>query len=82
MNKKIGIKIDLEKREDMISSIQSYFLDERDEDLGVLASSLILDFIIDELAPEFYNQGVEDSYKYMNHKIEDLLGIKKYWKHT
>jgi uncharacterized protein (DUF2164 family) len=48
--------------------------------LGELASSLILDFIIDELAPEFYNQGVEDSYTYMNDKLEDLLGIKKYRK--
>lgn len=80
MKKKTGIKIDMKKREDMISSIKSFFLDERDEDLGDLASSLILDFIIDELAPEFYNQGVEDSYKYMNDKIEDLLGIKKYRK--
>lgn len=80
MNKKAVIKIDKEKREAMISSIKSFFLDERDEDLGDLASSLILDFIIDELAPEFYNQGVEDSYKYMNQQVEDLLGIKKYRK--
>lgn len=80
MKKKTGIKIDMKKREDMISSIKSYFLDEREEDLGDLASGLILDFIIDELAPEFYNQGVDDSYKYMNDKIEDLLGIKKYRK--
>jgi uncharacterized protein (DUF2164 family) len=80
MNKKNGIKIDKEKREGMISSIKSFFLDERDEDLGDLASSLILDFIIDELAPAFYNQGVEDSYKYMSDKLEDLLGIKKYRK--
>lgn len=80
MNKKNGIKIDKEIREEMISSIKGFFLDERDEDLGDLASSLILDFIIDELAPEFYNQGVEDSYKHMNDKVEDLLGIKKYRK--
>ena len=80
MSKKSVIKIENGKREDMIHSIKGFFLDERDEDLGDLASSLILDFIIDELAPEFYNQGVEDSYKYMNDKLEDLLGIKKYRK--
>lgn len=80
MNKKNGIKIDKEKRESMINSIKTFFLDERDEDLGDLASSLILDFIIDELAPEFYNQGIDDSYKYMNDKLEDLSGIKKYRK--
>ena len=80
MSKKSGIKIEKGKREDMIHSIKGFFLDERDEDLGDLASSLILDFIIDELAPEFYNQGVYHSYIYMNDKLEDLLGIKKYRK--
>lgn len=80
MGKKNGIKIDKDKRESMINSIKTFYLDERDEDLGDLASSLILDFIIDELAPEFYNQGIDDSYKYMNDKLEDLLGIKKYRK--
>lgn len=80
MGKKTGIRIEDGKREAIIRSIKGFFLDERDEDLGDLASSLILDFIIDELAPEFYNQGIEDSYKYMNDMLEDLLGIKKYRK--
>jgi len=80
MNNKTKIKIDKEKREEMISSIKSFFLDERDEDLGDLSTSLILDFIIEELALEFYNQGIEDSYKYINDKLEDLQGIKKYRK--
>ena len=80
MNNKSKINIDQGTREEMIKSIKSFFLDERDEDLGDLSSSLILDFIIEELAPEFYNQGIEDSYKYMNDKIEDLQAIKKYRK--
>lgn len=61
----------------MISSIQNYFCIERNEDLGDLDANLILDFIINNLAPEFYNQGVYDSYKYMNDSIEELLGIVK-----
>lgn len=70
-------KITEEKRENMISSIKNYFSKERDEELGDLASTLILDFIIEELAAEFYNQGVYDSYKYMNDRCEDLLSIQK-----
>lgn len=61
----------------MISAIKNYFSNERDEDLGDLASSMILDFFIDELASEFYNQGVYDSYAYMNDRCEDLLSIQK-----
>lgn len=72
------IQLTKEKRDEMISAIKEYFYNEREEELGDLASSLILCFIIEELAPEFYNQGVYDSYKYMNDRIEDLLSIQKY----
>ncbi|ABO50543.1 conserved hypothetical protein [Desulforamulus reducens MI-1] len=71
------IKLDKETRQYMISEIKTYFLIERDEDLGDLASGLILDFFIEKLASEFYNQGVYDSYSYMSDKIVDLLEIQK-----
>lgn len=66
-----------EKRSEMITAIKNYFLTEREEEIGDLASGLILDFIIEELAPEFYNQGVADSYKFLENSIEDLLSIQK-----
>ncbi|GAA0122600.1 MAG: DUF2164 domain-containing protein [Clostridium argentinense] len=76
MNSKI--KLSKEKREEMISKIKNYFLEEREEELGDLACGMILDFIIEELSNEFYNQGVYDSYKFMNDRIEDLLEIQIY----
>lgn len=78
MRDKSKIKLNKEKKEEMISAIKGYFLNERDEDLGDLASNLMLNFIIEELAPEFYNQGVYDSYKYMNERTDDLLSIQIY----
>lgn len=60
----------------MISAIKGYFLKEREEELGDLAAGLVLDFVIEKLAPEFYNQGVYDSYKLMENRIEDLLSIQ------
>jgi uncharacterized protein (DUF2164 family) len=77
MRNENGIKISKEKRKEMTSAIKSFFLNEREEKIGDLASSLILDFIIEELAPEFYNEGVFDSYKVMNDRIEELLEIQK-----
>lgn len=71
------IKLSKENRQYMISEIKTFFLNERDEDLGDLAAELILDFFTEKLAPEFYNQGVYDSYKYINDRVEDLLGIQK-----
>lgn len=78
MNNKNRIKLTKEKKNDMVTKIKNYFLEEREEDLGDLASGLILNFIVEELAEEFYNQGVYDSYEYMNDRIEDLLSIQKY----
>jgi uncharacterized protein (DUF2164 family) len=76
----VDIKIELnkEKRDFMISEIKDFFLKERDEELGDLASALVLDFFMNKLAPEAYNQGVYDSCQYMRKKVEDLLEIQKY----
>lgn len=72
------IQLNKEKKDYMIATIKEYFLKEREEDLGDLAANLILDFFIDKLAPEIYNQGIEDSYKYMSQKIQDIFEIQIY----
>lgn len=71
------MKISKEKRESMILFIKTYFSQERDEDLGDLSAALILDFIIEKIAPEFYNQGVYDTYEYMNDRLDDILALQK-----
>lgn len=78
MKSKTKIKLTKEKKDEMTTAIKEYFLNEREEEIGDLASNMILNFIIEELAPEFYNQGVYDSYKYMNDRIEDLLSVQIY----
>ncbi|WP_446899626.1 DUF2164 domain-containing protein [Clostridium sp. LBM24168] len=78
MRSKNKIQLTSEVKKAMIDRIKNYFSNEREEKLGDLAAGLILEFIIDELAPEFYNQGVYDSYKYMNERVEDLLSIQRY----
>lgn len=70
------IKISKETEEKMRNSIVKYFLNERNEDLGYLASQLLLDFFIKELAPYVYNQGVEDAYVYIKDKTEDLFALQ------
>ncbi len=76
MKNKDKIKLSKEKEEQMLDEIKEYFLIERDEDLGDLAAILILQFIIEKLAPEFYNKGVYDAHKYMSDRCDDLLAIE------
>lgn len=72
------IKLEEGRKDSMISQIKEYFLKEREEDLGDLAAALILDFFIESLGKEIYNQGVQDSYEFMNDKIQDIFEIEKY----
>ncbi len=71
------IELSQERRETMISEIKNYFSQEREEVIGDLAAGFLLDFILEKLAPEIYNQGVYDSYKYLEEAAEDLLAILK-----
>ncbi|WP_291350707.1 DUF2164 domain-containing protein [Desulfosporosinus sp.] len=73
------MEIDLEKdvRKILTEDLKRYFSNERDEDLGDLGAEILLDYIINHIGPYLYNKGVEDSYTYMNERVEDLLGLEK-----
>ena len=75
MKEKDRIILTKEKREEMVAAIKAYYLKDREEEIGQLAAGMLLDFVIDELAPEFYNQGVVDSCKYMSERIEDMQSL-------
>jgi uncharacterized protein (DUF2164 family) len=65
------------RRDEMVAQVRAYFSRERDEEIGDLAAGMLLDFVMENLAPEFYNQGVEDSQRYMQDAALDLLAIRK-----
>lgn len=66
-----------EQRNELIPEIKTYFLKERDEEIGDLAAGLLLDFIMERLAPEFYNRGVPGVHRSMKDTAEDLLSIQR-----
>ncbi|NMB78288.1 MAG: DUF2164 domain-containing protein [Methanomicrobiales archaeon] len=76
MKKEDRITISKELRDEMITEIKDYFSSERNEEIGDLSAGLMLDFIIERLAPGFYNRGVDDAYRYMKESAEDLLSIR------
>jgi uncharacterized protein (DUF2164 family) len=77
MRKVQKITIEKDERERLILKIKHYYVNVREEEIGDLAAGLLLDFIVDEMAPAFYNQGVRDSYLFMSERVEDLLNIEK-----
>lgn len=60
----------------MVSLVKEYFLKERDEEIGDLAATIFLDFIVEKMAPVFYNLGVQDSIGYLQDKLNDLCDLE------
>ncbi|MGD6877205.1 DUF2164 domain-containing protein [Bacillus infantis] len=55
------IKLTKEQQQTMISDIQEFFLQERDEEISEFAAERVLDFVKQTLAPHFYNSAVSDA---------------------
>lgn len=68
-------KLSPDQQKFAINQLQTYFLQERDEELSELSSMLLLDFISQKLGPMFYNKGVEDSQRFMSERVEDLYAL-------
>jgi len=75
--RKQPVKFDDETKKRMIGDIQNFFMEERGDDLGDLAAMLVLDFFVENLATEAYNQGVRDTLKYMSERVEDGFSLEK-----
>ena len=45
---------------------------ENSDEVGIIAAQDIIDIVTENLAPVFYNQGVEDARKTVQDKIQDI----------
>ena len=66
------MKLDKAVETRLISSIQTYFSHEMDEEIGNLQAAALLDFMLQELGPLVYNQAIGDAQKYLHEKALDL----------
>lgn len=70
----MGVPLDDARRDRLIRGLQGLFLQEFDEDLSTFRAEQILDHFLDVLAPQAYNQGVQDARGFMQRKLDDLDG--------
>jgi len=68
----MAIELTKEQIADIVPSLQRYFREELDEELSELRAKLLLDYLMKEVAPFAYNNGVRDAEKYFRDKVEDL----------
>jgi uncharacterized protein (DUF2164 family) len=61
-----------ESRIRYMKEIISYFGDERDEEIGVVAAQDILDFFLQNIGPEVYNRAIDDAKNIFRKQLEGL----------
>jgi len=65
----------------IIGEIQSFFLQERDEEIGELAAHQVFEFFKEKIGPLFYNQALSDAKIIVEQKMlsieEDLYSLEK-----
>lgn len=66
------IKLKKEQQQLMISDIQEFFSQERDEEISEFAAERVLDFVKESLAPHFYNAGVLDAKHVVDQQFSSL----------
>jgi uncharacterized protein (DUF2164 family) len=66
------------KRDELVQKFQHYFEQELETELGQFDGEFLLDFIIKQAGPVFYNQGLADAQRLLSekHKILPMKYMK------
>ena len=68
----MAIELTPPETEEAIHSLKKYFAEESGETIGDLRAKLLLDYILQEIAPLAYNRGVHDGEEFFRKRLEDL----------
>ena len=68
----MSIELTKEARQTALESLQKYFAENLEQSLGNLAGGLLLNFILEEIGPSIYNQGVADAQERMQERLSEL----------
>lgn len=60
------------KRKSITEEIITFFKQERNENIGVIAAEDLLDFFLQNAGEDIYNKGIEDSKELLKKRFEDF----------
>ncbi|RYD68088.1 MAG: DUF2164 domain-containing protein [Verrucomicrobiaceae bacterium] len=63
-----------DQRKQAIQSIGRFLEEELEQDIGEMQAGFLLNYILTEIAPIAYNQGVSDARRFFDEKLQDLSG--------
>ncbi len=68
----MAIELSKEETASILPSIQKYFQEEFDMEIGEMQAGFVLKYFLAEIGPFVYNRGVGDSERFFAEKVADL----------
>lgn len=72
VSRKEALKLTREEKNKLISEIQGFFSEERDEEIGIIAAETVLDFFVENLGITIYNRTLDEAKIWFSKRLEDL----------
>ncbi|QBG35716.1 DUF2164 domain-containing protein [Litorilituus sediminis] len=66
------IEFSTQEKEQLVTKIQDYFVDELDQDIGQFDAEFLLDFFAKEVGGYFYNRGLFDAQEIVRNKLDNV----------
>ncbi len=66
------IKLSKAEKQKLINEIQTFFQEERGEEIGIIAAEIVLDFMMENIGKYAYNKALEDAKGWFEQRLEDL----------
>lgn len=70
----MSVPLDDDRRARLAASLRGFYLEDFDEDISEFRAERLLDFFLEALGPQIYNQAVQDARLWMKRKLDDLDG--------
>ena len=67
-----GIHLTDDQRRQMLKEIESFWLDEFDEQTGLIKQQAIFDFFMEQFAPKIYNRALDDAKAWCKRGLESM----------
>lgn len=61
-----------EQKDEMLKEIEAFYLDVRDEEIGLIGCSQILDFFLETLGKQIYNKALDDTQMWHKQMLEHM----------
>lgn len=75
MKKRAGltqIKLSEEQKKKLNEEIKAFYLDERDEEIGMIEQMQLLELFEEKLAPIIYNKALDDAKRWFSQMMDNL----------